>query len=179
MEKIYNRQIKFQEQMSTNYEIQYLALLGEFGEFIDSLGFADWKEDIRDEENMLVEAMDICIFAMNCNHYLRKPFIRQDAPTWASYSDFQLSVEIVDLISKEKFLEIVALIFFVYPEVKKKIIGKQALNLFRQDNGYKEGTYTKIWNGVEDNVYMLKASQKDDSFEAIYEALSYEYSCLQ
>ena len=33
-------------------------------------------------------------------------------------------------------------------------IGKNALNKFRQDNGYKEGTYIKLWNGVEDNVIM-------------------------
>ena len=31
-------------------------------------------------------------------------------------------------------------------------IGKNVLNKFRQDNGYKEGTYKKSWNGVEDNV---------------------------
>ena len=33
-------------------------------------------------------------------------------------------------------------------------IGKNVLNKFRQDNGYKEGTYKKSWNGVEDNVVL-------------------------
>lgn len=33
--------------------------------------------------------------------------------------------------------------------------GKNTLNSFRQENGYKEGKYQKIWNGKEDNVYML------------------------
>lgn len=28
---------------------------------------------------------------------------------------------------------------------------KNILNLFRQRNGYKDGTYIKIWNGLEDN----------------------------
>lgn len=30
-------------------------------------------------------------------------------------------------------------------------IAKNVLNKFRQDNGYKDGKYIKIWNGTEDN----------------------------
>ncbi len=33
-------------------------------------------------------------------------------------------------------------------------IGKNILNQFRQDHGYKSGTYLKIWSGQEDNVIM-------------------------
>lgn len=33
-------------------------------------------------------------------------------------------------------------------------IAKNVLNKFRKANGYKEGTYIKMWNGVEDNVYL-------------------------
>ena len=33
-------------------------------------------------------------------------------------------------------------------------IGKNALNVFRQRNGYKQGTYIKIWSGREDNEYL-------------------------
>lgn len=36
----------------------------------------------------------------------------------------------------------------------KLYIGKNILNKFRQDNGYKEGTYIKIWNEKEDNIVM-------------------------
>ncbi len=35
-------------------------------------------------------------------------------------------------------------------------IGKNILNKFRQDHGYKEGSYIKIWNGEEDNVIMQR-----------------------
>jgi len=41
-------------------------------------------------------------------------------------------------------------------ELYKLYIGKNALNIFRQDNGYKDGTYKKIWNGKEDNVVMME-----------------------
>jgi len=43
-------------------------------------------------------------------------------------------------------------------------IGKNVLNRFRQDNGYKEGTYTKVWNGDEDNVVMLDIMAKNQSY---------------
>ena len=51
-------------------------------------------------------------------------------------------------------------------ELFKQYIGKNVLNIFRQDNGYKEGTYTKIWNGEEDNVH-LERILNDMDIEAI------------
>lgn len=36
-------------------------------------------------------------------------------------------------------------------ELHKMYIAKNVLNLFRQDHGYQEGTYRKVWNGKEDN----------------------------
>ena len=38
----------------------------------------------------------------------------------------------------------------------KFYIAKNVLNQFRQDHGYKEGKYIKIWNDKEDNVVMLE-----------------------
>ena len=38
----------------------------------------------------------------------------------------------------------------------KLYIGKNILNQFRQDHGYKEGSYIKEWNGEEDNVTMQR-----------------------
>jgi hypothetical protein len=35
-----------------------------------------------------------------------------------------------------------------------RYLGKNVLNSFRKANGYKEGIYVKMWNGVEDNVYL-------------------------
>ena len=35
-------------------------------------------------------------------------------------------------------------------------VGKNMLNLFRQDNGYREGTYRKLWSGVEDNCHLAE-----------------------
>ena len=45
---------------------------------------------------------------------------------------------------------------FSWEELFIQYICKNVLNNFRQDNGYKENTYTKIWyDGREDNDHML------------------------
>ncbi len=43
-------------------------------------------------------------------------------------------------------------------------MAKNVLNTFRQDNGYKEGTYIKDWNGKEDNVVMFEVIEQMQSF---------------
>jgi len=61
------------------------------------------------------------------------------------------------------------------------VIKKVLLNKFRQDNGYKEGTYIKIWDGKEDNVVMMETIEKMDnvSFDELYTALDKDYSRLK
>ena len=41
-------------------------------------------------------------------------------------------------------------------ELFKQYTGKNILNVFRQDYGYKAGTYIKIWNGREDNEHLVE-----------------------
>ncbi len=61
--------------------------------------------------------------------------------------------------------------------LQKLYIGKNCLNKFRQDNGYKEGTYIKEWNGNEDNVVMVSILEdmENVSFDELYEALNKNY----
>ena len=56
-------------------------------------------------------------------------------------------------------------------------IGKNILNKFRQDNGYKDGSYIKIWDDKEDNVVMqgLLADRADITPDELYEALGLAY----
>lgn len=56
-------------------------------------------------------------------------------------------------------------------------VGKNILNQFRQDHGYKEGSYIKIWNGNEDNVVMKRIweEQSDITPEVLYEKLQAAY----
>ena len=73
--------------------------------------------------------------------------------------------------------KIAGLSFYV---VTKKLLywEKLFLNQFRQDHGYKEGSYIKVWNGNEDNVVMVSLLEKMDdvSFDDLYSKLKEEYS---
>ncbi len=35
-------------------------------------------------------------------------------------------------------------------------ISKNVLNFFRQDNGYQDGSYKKVWSGKEDNEHLVE-----------------------
>ena len=56
-------------------------------------------------------------------------------------------------------------------------VGKNILNQFRQDHGYKEGTYIKLWNGKEDNVIMQGILDKDHTItpDELYQRLKEAY----
>jgi hypothetical protein len=62
-------------------------------------------------------------------------------------------------------------------------VGKNVLNFFRQDNGYKEGTYVKNWDGREDNEHLseLVAAMDHgapDFAEQVYAVLAERYAEL-
>ena len=66
-------------------------------------------------------------------------------------------------------------------ELYRQYVGKNTLNMFRQDKGYKEGTYRKTWGGREDNEHLVDILQgldpaMADYQEAIYQALQKAYA---
>ncbi len=59
----------------------------------------------------------------------------------------------------------------------KFYVAKNVLNQFRQNHGYKEGTYKKVWGSKEDNQVMLEILNKNSlGAEEIYEELSRAYN---
>jgi len=63
------------------------------------------------------------------------------------------------------------------PQLYQLYIGKNILNRFRQDHGYKEGTYIKVWNGLEDNVVMQKILNENSDIlpDNLYKKLQESY----
>ncbi len=60
----------------------------------------------------------------------------------------------------------------------KLYIAKNVLNKFRQDHGYKEGTYQKVWNGKEDNDVMLEILENRSlNATKLYQELLKRYRC--
>lgn len=67
-----------------------------------------------------------------------------------------------------------------WPELYRQYVGKNVLNFFRQDHGYKDGTYHKIWHGREDNEHLVELlnslpEQAEDFPEQLYRALEKRY----
>ena len=63
-----------------------------------------------------------------------------------------------------------------WTELFKQYVGKNVLNMFRQDHGYKTGGYIKIWDGREDNEHLVEvldtvelgsAAVRDEIFSAL------------
>ena len=68
-----------------------------------------------------------------------------------------------------------------FDDLYRTYVGKNVLNVFRQDHGYKSGEYVKIWAGREDNEVLtdLMAEIDSDSPEfrdAVYQSLHAAYA---
>jgi dimeric dUTPase (all-alpha-NTP-PPase superfamily) len=77
----------------------------------------------------------------------------------------------------EEFFVLVTMSGLDLSTLYKLYVGKNILNQFRQDNGYKEGTYIKVWNGDEDNVIMQNIWQKNEDIkpDGLYKELAKLY----
>jgi hypothetical protein len=59
-------------------------------------------------------------------------------------------------------------------------VGKNVLNFFRQDNGYKDGSYIKNWSGREDNEHLVEVRASldhgaEDFSKQVYDSLESRY----
>ncbi len=78
------------------------------------------------------------------------------------------------------FFELARMSKLDVPTLYRLYVGKNILNQFRQDNGYKDGSYIKIWNGEEDNVVMKRVWEENGELkpETLYKALEERYKAL-
>ena len=174
----------------------------EAAEAIDSFNWKHWKdiEAQPDLDNAKVELVDIWHFIMSeAIHFGDTQFADK-------YIDMQpekamnpeLTVEILEKIvalaasanvdkSQNELYHITDLFFSALAAMKmdvaelyRRYLVKNQLNTFRQKNGYKHGTYIKIWNGVEDNViaYNIMEKQPNLSPKELYQQLEKQYQTL-
>ena len=84
------------------------------------------------------------------------------------------------------FVQLMNVFNLSFDELYRTYISKNALNYFRQNNGYKTGEYIKErWldkngNEVEDNVVLSEIQEGDwNCFQDIYDKLSVRYNQIQ
>jgi len=152
----------------------YRCIYMEAAEAIDSFNWKHWKNiNVEpDWANIKVELVDIW-------HFVMSEAIRVGDPSYANqYEEIDVAGDLDPEILLQTLEKILALsvqakiennenairettdLFFVAlsgigmdtAELYKRYVVKNQLNTFRQQNGYKDGSYIKTWGGVEDNV---------------------------
>ena len=75
------------------------------------------------------------------------------------------------------FFELVRMSNLDLTALYRLYVGKNILNRFRQEHGYKEGSYVKMWNGEEDNAVMKRLWEEkgDMTPDELYTALDTAY----
>lgn len=158
-----------------------LAVVIEAAEAIEHHGWKWWKKQHKDLPQLQMELIDIWHFLLSevllrneGNHQLSLNSLK--ASIDASESNIIIDgishkINEMGIINKLELLiacsglrRIEIGIFSAimkdcqlsWPQLYEQYIGKNVLNFFRQDNGYKEGIYKKEWNGREDNEYLVE-----------------------
>ena len=87
-------------------------------------------------------------------------------------------LDLGELISE--FFDLVCMSGLNLDTLYRLYVGKNILNQFRQDHGYKDGTYIKVWNGEEDNVVMKKIWEQNSDVapDTLYKTLEKSYLSL-
>jgi dimeric dUTPase (all-alpha-NTP-PPase superfamily) len=90
----------------------------------------------------------------------------------------QKKLELEELITA--FFDLVVMSGLDLDSLYRLYVGKNVLNQLRQDNGYKEGSYIKVWNGDEDNVVMKRIWEENASIapDKLYRELTKIYHSL-
>ena len=154
----------------------YRAIWTECAEMLDHYGWKWWKHQQPDLEQVQLELVDILHFAMS-------DYLLQDSDNDAvaarieaelsdprQSTDIRSAIEIMaqSTIAQQSmhfsdFANIMALIEMDFDQLYRTYVGKNVLNFFRQDHGYKDGSYIKIWNGREDNEHLVDVLDGLDS----------------
>ena len=171
-----------------NYE-WYRAIWVECAEMLDHYGWKWWKKQEIDVPQVQLELVDIFHFGLGLRLMSDKSVeeIASDLATEMlspeSHDDFKLALEshagkalTEKRFDGQSFAACLSLIDMDLDELFRQYVGKNTLNFFRQDYGYKEGTYIKVWNGKEDNEVLAELVttldvDADDFQKQLYQAL--------
>jgi len=157
------------------------AIWVECAELMDHYGWKWWKKQAVDREQVILELIDIWHFGLSA-------LLQEESDKQKLIIELQRALESPELESN--FLESVeafaqhALAYrkfhiarfaglLIQMEVDfnrlfQSYVGKNVLNFFRQDRGYKDGSYQKVWQGREDNVHLVEILESLDLQSVTY-----------
>ena len=148
----------------------YRAMWVECAEMLDHFGWKWWKQQTPDIDQVKLELVDIWHFALS--ELMREraidPAVAEQLATVSvdkatDPEGFRLAIETLAAaclstrsIDLSAFCAAMAALPMDYAELYALYIGKNMLNRFRQNNGYKSGKYRKLWQGREDNEHLIE-----------------------
>jgi len=183
------------------------AVAIEGAEAIEHHGWKWWKKQEKDLPQLQMELIDIWHFVLseillrnsgNVGVSLAALTMLLDSAKTQTIIDFdgqQYSIRELDLLAKLELLIALSVVRrielglfqsimsdckFSWIDLYRQYVGKNVLNMFRQDHGYKDGSYQKIWGGREDNEYLIEIIDSLDPNQAkfkdqVYTALKNSY----
>ena len=183
------------------------AVAIEGAEAIEHHGWKWWKKQEKDLPQLQMELIDIWHFVLseillrnrgNVGVSLAALTMLLDSAKTQTIIDFdgqQYSIRELDLLAKLELLIALSVVRrielglfqsimsdckFSWIDLYRQYVGKNVLNMFRQDHGYKDGSYQKIWGGREDNEYLVEIIDSLDPNQAkfkdqVYTALKNSY----
>lgn len=173
----------------------YRAIWVECAELMDHYGWKWWKSQQPDLEQVELELIDIWHFGISIalekaqthDYSELAAQLEQELVFEKTESDFRVAIEAFALktLSTKRFdvkgfASLMTLSGLSFEGLFRSYVAKNVLNIFRQDNGYKEGSYIKVWQGKEDNEHLmeiLSTMQADQfSMKALYDQLQTRYS---
>jgi len=171
----------------------YRAIWVECAEMLDHHGWKWWKHQEIDVAQVQLELVDIFHFGLSLRLMTGATVdsitetLATELTQSSNESDFKIALEnLASAAVSNKSFDAIALADCMrlmnmdLNELFRQYVGKNTLNFFRQDHGYKEGSYIKIWHGEEDNevlanlVNSLDASASDFQRQ-LYAALEEKY----
>jgi dimeric dUTPase (all-alpha-NTP-PPase superfamily) len=171
----------------------YRAIWIECAELMDHFGWKWWKKQSPDREQVVLELIDIWHFGLSSLLQVESSVdaiadqLERAMTATAPKQDFREDVEtfVQQILTSRKFdpalfNQLLCHMDISLDQLYRSYVGKNVLNFFRQDKGYKEGTYVKVWQEREDNMHLVEILEVLDSSSAtyrqdIYQALSERY----
>lgn len=154
----------------------YRAIWTECAEMLDHYGWKWWKHQQPDLDQVRLELVDIFHFAMSdyllgqSDNSRVADRIIGELTDARSESDIRVAIENMaqttianQAMHFSDFANVMNLIDMDFDHLYRTYVGKNVLNFFRQDNGYKDGSYIKVWQGREDNEHLAELLNELDS----------------
>ena len=170
------------------------AIMVEGVELLEHVGWKWWKKQEPNIAQAKMELVDIWHFIMS-QYIVNEGDLETAArvladgfgsPTTVASGSMQQEVDVLvgdagdNCVNEVAFRALMQHLGLTWDELYTTYIAKNVLNIFRQDHGYRAGSYKKDWNGMEDNevLHVIMASQPDAAPEQLYAALELRYEVL-